>query len=198
MANKIVIIEAHPDSGSFTAALAEKIHREAESVGWIAEIIRLYESGFNPVLSVEEMQRRFSFDESVQEQQESVREAEVLVWVHPDWWGGMPAVLKGWIDRVFSAGFAFSFEEQSDGSVIRIPLLRGKAALAVITSDADVSEPVPAVGIWQKRIFAYTGLNPAEVLLFPEIRSSEYTVRTEFMQICKDTLREILAEKETP
>ncbi len=193
MVKNSVIIDAHPDERSFSSALAKELAAETEAAGGRAEIVRLYDAGFNPVLSLDEMQRRFSFDEDVQEQQNLIQNAQVIIWIHPDWWGGLPALLKGWIDRVLASGFAFSFEEQEDGTVRRVPLLKGKAALAVVTSDADASEPVPAVDIWQKRVFAYTGLNPAEVLLFPEVRSSDFPVRKEFIQICRETLRGIIA-----
>ena len=196
MERKVTIILAHPEPESFCASLAVEVKSAAVEAGFEGEILDLYKEGFDPLLTGEEIRRRFSFEKQVQEHQKRVEEADMLVWIHPDWWGGMPAVLKGWLDRVFAPGFAFSFEEQDDRRIIRIPLLKGKAALTLITTDAGVAESVPAVDIWQRRVFTYTGLNPAEVLLFPDARDSDYTVRKEFIRISRETLANILQSGE--
>lgn len=194
--SRVLILLATPESASLSRALAEEIASAATQEGAEARLIDLYAEGFDPVLTAEEAQRRFSFDTVVQEQQQAVREADLVVWVHPDWWGGMPAVMKGWLDRVLQPGFAFSFEEGSDGHFRRWPLLKGTSALAVITSDAGSVEPVPAADIWQKRVFSYCGFSPAEVLLLPDTRQSNYLERKEFFTVCGETVRRLIAFEE--
>ena len=191
-----MILLASPDSASLSRALAGEIASAAADEGAETRLIDLYAERFDPVLTVEEARRRFSFDEAVQEQQQAVRDADLVVWVHPDWWGGMPALMKGWLDRVLQPGFAFSFEEESDGHFRRYPLLKGTRALAVITSDAGSVEPVPAADIWQKRVFSYCGFSPAEVLLLPDTRQTGYLERKEFFTVCREAVRRLTAFEE--
>jgi NAD(P)H dehydrogenase (quinone) len=191
MKRRVLILLANPDTGSLSRALAEEIASAAAEEGAEPRLIDLYTEQFDPVLTAEEASRRFSFDQAVQEQQQAVRDADLVVWVHPDWWGGMPAVMKGWLDRVLQPGFAFSFEEERDGHFRRRPLLKGTGALAVITSDAGSVEPVPAADIWQKRVFSYCGFSPAEVLLLPDTRQTGYLERKEFFTVCRETVKRL-------
>jgi putative NADPH-quinone reductase len=192
MNNSVLIILGHPDCSSLCGSVAAALAEAAGKAGAEVSNLNLYEEGFDPVLSLDEAARRFSFDELVQRHQQLVSEAGLIAWVHPDWWGAPPGILKGWLDRVMQPGFAFSFEEGADGRFKRIPLLKRKKALTVITSDADASEPIPAVDMWQRRVFHYCGLGPAEVLILPETRGSGYTERKEFLNACVETLNRLM------
>ncbi|WP_319562919.1 NAD(P)H-dependent oxidoreductase [Marispirochaeta sp.] len=192
MNKAVLIILGHPDSSSFCGAAAEALREAAEGAGAGAEILNLYAEGFDPVLTSEEAARRFSFDTAVQKHQQLIQNAELVAWVHPDWWGAPPGIVKGWLDRVLQPGFAFSFEEDFSGRIRRMPLLKGKKAITVISSDADATEPVPAADMWQKRVFHYCGFGPAEVLVLPETRSTDYSKRTEFLAACAETLTRLL------
>ncbi|ORC37806.1 hypothetical protein B4O97_02040 [Marispirochaeta aestuarii] len=196
MKNSVLIILAHPNTSSFCGTVAAVLAEAAGKTGAGVSILNLYEEKFDPVLSSDETVRRFSFDETVQRHQKLLSEAGLIAWVHPDWWGTPPGILKGWLDRVLQPGFAFSFEEDSTGRFRRIPLLKKKMALTVITSDADASEPIPAVDMWQRRVFHYCGFGPAEVLILPETRGSDYTERKEFLDACAETLKRLMASED--
>jgi putative NADPH-quinone reductase len=191
-----MILTANPDERSFSRVLGDEIAKALRDAGAEVSARDVAQCGIDPSLSAEEARRRFSFDEHVQAEQQRIADSKLLVWIHPDWWGGMPAALKGWIDRVLQPGFAFSFEEDEAGRIIRLPLLKGKRALAVITSDAGTEEPVPAVDIWQQRIFSYCGFGPAEVMLLPELKESAYAERKAFIEACGETARRLFADEE--
>jgi putative NADPH-quinone reductase len=89
--------------------------------------------------------------------------ADALVVVHPNWWGGPPALLKGWIDRVFAPGAAYDFEKKIDEGGLPIPLLRTRAALIVNTSNtaADREQDVfgdPLERMWRDCLLSYCGV----------------------------------------
>lgn len=195
MQKKVMILSANPDERSLSRVLAAEIGKAVTAAGADVSLRDVAQCDINPALSAEEARRRFSFDEKVQAEQERIAEAALLVWVHPDWWGGMPAALKGWVDRVLQPGFAFSFEEDETGRITRLPLLKGKRALAVITSDAGTREPVPAADIWQHRVFSYCGFGPAEVMLLPELKESAYAERKAFIAAAGETARRLLTEE---
>ena len=109
---KHLIIFAHPSEQSLNASIKDHL---VSSLGGEHEVeIRdLNQMQFNPVLSQEDIagQRRGEVAKDVQVEQQWVRWADCITFVYPIWWVGMPAILKGYIDRVFSYGFAYRYVE---------------------------------------------------------------------------------------
>ena len=109
---RILFINGHPDGGSFNAALAEAYRKGAvETEAEVREII-VRELKFNPSLQYG-YRKRTELEPDLLMAQECIRWAEHLVWIYPVWWGSLPALLKGFIDRVFLPGFAFKKRENS-------------------------------------------------------------------------------------
>ncbi|MEM8764046.1 MAG: NAD(P)H-dependent oxidoreductase [Bacteroidota bacterium] len=122
---KVLIVHAHENPESFCSALAEKARTFFSSRGDEANISDLYLKGFNPtggkhdfkVLSdapyykyaVEQLKAHQSdaFEADLMTEMELLVEADVLIFNFPLWWFGMPAILKGWVDRVLAYGFAY-------------------------------------------------------------------------------------------
>ncbi|MCM6763547.1 NAD(P)H-dependent oxidoreductase [Rathayibacter sp. ZW T2_19] len=104
-----LIVTAHPDPESLTATTAKRI---AESVGAV-EVADLAAEGFDPRFSAADRHSyrvAGEFPEDVAREQRRLDGAEHLVLVFPVYWWSMPALLKGWIDRVFVNGWAFSID----------------------------------------------------------------------------------------
>ncbi|MFH1858289.1 MAG: NAD(P)H-dependent oxidoreductase [Candidatus Omnitrophota bacterium] len=104
-----LVIYAHPNPKSFNHAVKEQIETVLKSQKkefWIRD---LYSLNFNPALSAADLTQlaQGAVPQDIQTEQDFVRKADTLIFVHPVWWFGMPAVLKGYIDRVFSYGFAY-------------------------------------------------------------------------------------------
>jgi len=130
-----LVIYCHPDDHSHSHRVLEAVVRGLTAAGTAHEILDLYGSGFEPRLHAGEYQRMFvtrapGVDDDVQRLQAQVAQADNLVFVYPVWWYAMPACLKGYIDRVFTPGFAYRFLPYTwwraiGGSVIaRIPFVR--------------------------------------------------------------------------
>lgn len=125
-----LIIYAHPNgeslNGKFKDALQGYLLQKGNEV-----IVRdLYELQFDPVLSLQDMegQRKGQVEDDVRLEQELISWAEHITFIHPIWWTGMPAVMKGYIDRVFSYGFAYRYDQG-----IQKGLLKGKQAVIINT-----------------------------------------------------------------
>lgn len=132
-----LIIYAHPNPGSFNHAIMETITEELRHKGRGVKIRDLYQMEFNSVLKSEDFAnvQRGSVAQDVKEEQELIRSAEVMLFVYPLWWAGMPAMLKGYVDRVFSEGFAYRI---SDAGIAG--LLSGKKVFLLTTMGASMAD----------------------------------------------------------
>lgn len=110
-----LIVYCHPYPGSFGHAQLEAICRRLEREGHDYEVIDLYEEGFNPVLSREELKVYFAgeiVDPMVKKYQDMLLKAEHLVMIFPIWWSDTPAMLKGWIDKVMLINSTWHLTEE--------------------------------------------------------------------------------------
>ncbi|MBF0386072.1 MAG: NAD(P)H-dependent oxidoreductase [Candidatus Omnitrophica bacterium] len=128
---KYLIIYAHPNPKSFNAAIKEQVVSYLKSKGKEVVVRDLYQLGFNPTLSGNDfaqfLQGQIPLD--IKKEQELIGEADTLIIIHPIWWFNLPAILKGYIDRVFSHGFAYKF---ADGEIKG--LLTGKNVIIINTT----------------------------------------------------------------
>lgn len=129
----VLVIYCHPRPDSFCAALRGAAVDGLVAGGHTVEILDLYAERFDPVLNGE--QRGSYFDTArnqagVEHQVEALRRADGLILVYPTWWLGMPAMLKGWFDRVWLPGVAFRL----GGPKVLEPLLTGIRRIGVVTT----------------------------------------------------------------
>lgn len=105
-----LVLSAHPDRDSLTTSTANRISSGLEDAGWSVEVADLVAEGFDPRMTEEDLavvRGLGSAPADVVREQERVERADALIIVHPAYWWSMPALLKGWIDRVFTFGWAF-------------------------------------------------------------------------------------------
>lgn len=116
---KALLVFAHPRKESFTHALVETVVKALEKKEYEVNVRDLYGMNFDPILQgpdmihVEEgkfVREHCEFPNDVQREQELIEESDLLLYIFPIWWNGMPAMMKGYVDRVFQHGFAYSFE----------------------------------------------------------------------------------------
>lgn len=127
---KHCIIYSHPNQFSFNHAIKEKVISLINSRGDQYQLIDLYAQKFQPVLSVDDFiaLQNNTVEDDIKKNQSMITEANNLIFIYPVWWYGQPAILKGWIDRVFSSGFAYQDDENGF-----LPLLTGKTATVIVT-----------------------------------------------------------------
>jgi len=125
---------AHPNPKSFNRAIVQAIVEEYRKAGKDVLLRDLYALNFNPVLSADDLAvvREGSMPADVKTEQGLIRAADILIVVYPLWWSGMPAMLKGYIDRIFSYGFAYEITETGG-----VGLLTGKKVFLITTMGAS-------------------------------------------------------------
>jgi NAD(P)H dehydrogenase (quinone) len=170
---KHLVVVAHPSEDSFTMGLTRAYAAELERLGHNQRTYDLYRMGFNPVLAAGELlpagaDHPASAD--VVQAQADIRAADALAVIYPLWWLSMPAMMKGYIDRIFARGFAY---EARNGIVHG--LLSGKQAVLITISGAPLPRLVEngrwnAVQVLQDtHIFRSAGFELLEHLHFDEV-----------------------------
>lgn len=129
MANKILVVMAHPQSKSYCAALGQAYIDGARSAGAEVRQINLAELSFNPI-AVGSPDKPVELEADLRKAQEDIRWAEHLVFIYPILWGTLPALLKGFIERVLTPGFAVNFHKDSP---LWDKLLKGRSARLIVT-----------------------------------------------------------------
>lgn len=132
MSKKILIVLGHPNKDTFCGSLAESYKKGAIQSGAEVKEIFISDLKFDPILhrGYKEIQE---LEPDLVQAQELIKWAEHLVFVYPTWWATMPALLKGFFDRVFLPGFAFKYRENSP---YWDKYLTGKSARVITTMDA--------------------------------------------------------------
>lgn len=133
MAN-ILIYLAHPNPESLNGVTAERLAEALRRAGHGVTLRDLYQLDFDPRLSLRDLQLTASGEvvPEVRAEQAAIAAADGLVFVYPVWWWGRPAILKGFVDRVFTKGFAWDYGEQG-----LIGKLAGKRVFIAATHGAS-------------------------------------------------------------
>lgn len=121
---KILIINGHPDNESFCAELAVAYKKGAKLANYECKLVNLTDLNFDPILHYG-YKKRTELEPDLIEIQNDILNSNHLVFVYPTWWSTYPALLKGFIDRVFLPRFAFKYRENS---LLWDKLLKGKTA----------------------------------------------------------------------
>ncbi|MFE5482462.1 NAD(P)H oxidoreductase [Streptomyces sp. NPDC056527] len=111
MPRHTLLVLAHPRTDSLTAQVADLVHARLKDGGETVDVLDLYAEGFDPVLwpadEPDWENREKTYSPEVHAHMDRVLAADDIVVVFPVWWMAPPAVLKGWIDRVWNYGFAY-------------------------------------------------------------------------------------------
>ncbi|MEC5318705.1 NAD(P)H-dependent oxidoreductase [Brenneria populi subsp. brevivirga] len=174
---KVLIVYAHPEPTSLNGSLNEFAVRRLVAAGHQVQVSDLYAMSWKAVLDggddtakpagdpvdpALDSQRAYKLgtqSPDISAEQEKLRQADALILQFPLWWFSMPAILKGWVDRVYANGFAYGVGEHSDshwGDRYGEGSMKGKRAMLLVT-----------VGGWESH-YGPRGVNgPIDDLLFP-------------------------------
>jgi putative NADPH-quinone reductase len=186
MGKRILLIVGHPDPESYCTALAERYAAGAKRSGADVRVLELGRLAFDPVLKYG-YKRRMELEDDLAAAQEAVRWAEHLVLVYPTWWGTMPALLKGFFDRVFLPGFAFRYRESG---ALWDKLLTGRTARLIVTMDTP-----PLINRWlyghaghkvmKRNILRFCGIRPVRVTEVGPVRGSTEQRRRAWLDLAE-------------
>jgi putative NADPH-quinone reductase len=182
MSKRILVILGHSANDSFCGSLAESYIKGARAAGNEVQQISLANLSFDPVLhngyaSIQEL------EPDLITAQTAIIWAQHIVFVYPIWWGALPALLKGFIDRIFLPGFAFKFR---DGSQFWDRLLSGRSAHLLVTMDTPPwyfrwIYRMPGHNQMKRTILEFCGIKPVAVSSFGPIKSANRQKREKWL-----------------
>lgn len=179
---KIVIINGHPNRDSFNFGLAKAYKEGALQSGAEVREITVADLQFDPNLQFG-YQKRMELEPDLRKAWEIIQWADHLVWIHPVWWGGLPARTKGFIDRLFLPGIAFKYRENS---VWWDKLLKGKTGHIITTLDQPgwyyrLFYGRPSVNQLKKSTLEFCGVQPVKVTYVGIIKTSDEKQRMQWL-----------------
>ncbi|MGG7436992.1 NAD(P)H-dependent oxidoreductase [Chryseobacterium arthrosphaerae] len=183
---KIAIINGHPNKDSFNFGIVNAYKAGARESGAEIKEIVIANLRFDPNLRFG-YQKRMELEPDLVRAWEIIQWADHLVWVHPVWWGGLPALTKGFIDRLFLPGFAYQYRKNS---VWWDRLLKGKTAHIMTTLDQPgwyyrLMYGRPSVNQLKKSTLEFCGVKPVKVTYIGIIRNSEDEERSKWLEKAK-------------
>ncbi|MFH5184166.1 NAD(P)H-dependent oxidoreductase [Paenibacillus sp. TAB 01] len=171
-----LVIYTHPNHQSLSYAFLQKVlegSRENPAISDI-QVLDLYEEKFDPVLVFNEQKRRREMhaDPLLAKYREQMMWADLIVMVYPIWWGRPPAMLMGYIDKMFAAGFAY----KDKGGLLPEGLLRGKSVVCISTMKEPALYPLLWLNnahkiLMRKALFSFVGIRKVKFFEFGSMES---------------------------
>jgi NAD(P)H dehydrogenase (quinone) len=192
---QISVILAHPDRNSFNHAVAGCIVHEISELNHEVLFHDLYAEPFNPLMSSDEIPSNIPIPPDIDLYCREISQCDGIVIVHPNWWGQPPAILTGWVDRVFRPGIAYRFVEGDKGEGVPIGLLKAKFVLVINTSNTSDEREAKVFGdplqlIWKNCIFDLCGVKNFTREVFNIVVDSSNDQREEWLHRSRTIIRQ--------
>jgi putative NADPH-quinone reductase len=173
MVKKILVIHGHPAEQSLCEALAKEYEQGALESGNTVRTLVIRNLEFDPILH-EGYKVIQPLEADLILAQNEIKSADHIVIIFPTWWGGMPALLKGFIDRAFLPGFAFKYHQ---GSPWWDKLLKGKSAHIIATMDTPpwyfrLFYRDAGINQMKRAVLQYCGVNPVQVTRIGRVKDT--------------------------
>lgn len=178
----VLIILGHPNGSSFNHALAEACKTQLTKNGHSVVYHDLYSEQFNPILgSLNPLK-----DNDIERHTFDLVNSNGIIIIHPNWWGQPPAIVKGWLDRVFVPEVAYTLEKDAEGRHVSKGLLKAEVAIVLNTSNTpdELEEELfkdPLETIWKNRVFKFCGVSNFKRINFRVIKDSDFNQRTSWL-----------------
>ena len=179
---KASVILAHPYSKSFNHAIFHTVCSKLEAFDISLFKHDLYEEKFDPVLTAMELGFNTSTDPLVNKYTQELIESDLLFFIHPNWWGQPPAMLKGYVDRVIRPPYAYDFPPGDTGGGLPIRKLKARYGIVFNTSNTEKEREEnyfsdPLEKIWKQCIFGFCGIEKYYRKMFRIIADSTMDIR---------------------
>jgi len=176
-----LIVYAHPRKESFNHAILETVVHSLRQKGDEIVVRDLYVMKFQPVISSSEILG--GVDEDIEQEQEYMKWADVITLIYPIWWTGLPAIIKGYIERVFTYGFAYRYVNGEQmgmlkGKKVVILNTQGKSHAQYAASGMDKALLLTS----DKGIFEYCGMEVLHHEFFESVPSSDEAIRLAWLK----------------
>lgn len=179
-------VVGHPNNKSFCHAMSEAARGVLAGNGFEVRMRDLYAEGFDPVRHAGEGEDADARDVLVEIHAAELAMAELVLVFHPNWWGQPPAIVKGWVDRVFRLDTAYAYADGEPSHGFPKGLLTARAALVFNTSNTLPEREQQAFGdplqrLWRDCIFGLCGVSRFERRMFGPMGPSSPTQRQQWL-----------------
>jgi NAD(P)H dehydrogenase (quinone) len=179
---RIVVINGHPNPRSLNKGLVDAYVSGAEQAGAAVQTIDIGQLQFNPNLQFG-YQQRMKLEPDLLDAWDKIKWAQHMVWIHPVWWGGLPAITKGFVDRLFLPGIAFKYRADS---IWWDKLLSGKTARIITTLDQPgwyywLAYGRPSVNQLKRSTLEFCGIKPVAVSYMGIVRKADERQRKQWI-----------------
>lgn len=190
-----LVVFAHPNPKSFGKGILDTVVKASEEKGAAVKVRDLYELGFDPILKPSDFVafKEGKVPKDIAAEQEIIRWADVITFIYPVWWTSLPAILKGYVDRVFSYGFAYEYIDGAPNG-----LLKGKKALLFSTTGTP-DELYAANGMHasmkqttDQGIFNFSGMEEVSHTFFGAVPYVSEEVRSDYLQKAAAVVKGVL------
>src|SRR5688572_2750377 len=159
-----LIVVANPSSTSLSHAMASAAQRVLVASDYEIAYHDLYAERFDPIQPTGEDGNVASSNRLVEQHCAELARADLILVFHPNWWGQPPAILKGWIDRVFRLGTAYGYPPGVPPEGLPVGLLKARHALVFNTSNTPAAREQAVFGdpldiLWRKCVFDLCGVD---------------------------------------
>ena len=191
-----LIVIAHPGDSSLSHAMAAAAGEVLAARGYHLAQHDLYLERFNPVQPTGEGGNTTSSDPLVERHCADLGAADLILVFHPNWWGQPPAIMKGWIDRVFRLDTAYAYPPGTRYEGVPIGLLKARAAFVFNTSNTPPAREQAVFGdpledIWIRCVFPLCGVADVTRRMYGPMAGSTPEQRAAWL----DEVRELVVEK---
>jgi putative NADPH-quinone reductase len=188
------LVIGHPDKNSFSHAMAQAASEVLLDMGYALATHDLYAESFNPVQPTGESRNVRSDDALIELHCRELALADLILVFHPNWWSQPPAIVKGWIDRVFRLGTAYKYPDGASYADVPTGLLRAKAALIFNTSNTPALREIKIFGdpleeLWRTSVFALCGVDNVHRRMFTPMASSSPQQRSTWLEAVRTLVR---------
>ncbi|MFY8043731.1 MAG: NAD(P)H-dependent oxidoreductase, partial [Rhodoferax sp.] len=178
----VLVILGHSGHNTWSGALADAYAESARAAGHTVRVLHLADLKFDPLLHGSNPHHQ-PLEPDLLAAQDSMAWAQHMAWVFPVWWGGVPALLKGFLDRTFTSGYAFKF---NTGSPFPVPLLKGRTAHLLVPLDTPPwyfrwFYRMPAIHQMRKTTLEFCGIQVRKTLLMGPVNSSTAERRKQWL-----------------
>jgi putative NADPH-quinone reductase len=172
-----LIVVAHPSPTSLSHAMASAAQQILGRRGYECAVHDLYAEHFDPVQPTGEGGNTTSSSLLVEQHCSELARADLILVFHPNWWGQPPAILKGWIDRVFRLDTAYGYPAGVGFEGVPVGLLRARHAIVVNTSNTPAEREAiefgdPLETLWKRCVFGLCGVSSVMRRMYAPVSGS--------------------------
>ena len=187
---KVLVVLGHPNPASFNHAIAANAVEKLRENGHEVVFHDLCAEQFDPMLPTRELPEGVEISPELEKHCQELTEADGIIIVHPNWWGQPPAILKGWVDRVFRPGVAY---QPIEGEATAYGLLEAGCALVFNTSETPEETENERFGdpletLWKNCTFAFCGVDNFYRKMFRVMVTSTRKLREEWLAEVQQTV----------